>query len=361
MLVIPQGDGEAKRTKDGACRALGPGQIPSRWIESTNRFLIRTHFQHQQSWLRRLLISFVASPQTHVSRCQSMPEVANAILIFEAVCGAIVCYGLGMLIVRSLVDGVERTLRFLQASVQIILSLVVNSAAAYDAAVTIFKNREFRRTLAELSGRLGLVRRFFRFFRFCDAFTNSYNIFTSLNGSPNKQRTAHLEKSLDMLTGTFNGLYLLLEALTLVDALGISGLAILGPDLELVLKIESQRCWFLALAFGALACLIRLSELQNAARTKAASKKKPKKEGVENDAKQLDGSIEERTQATKTGALKWKISRKMLACLLDLALPGSLIGWIPASKGVVGAVMLTTSVLTGLDVWERCGKEVGKA
>lgn len=271
-----------------------------------------------------------------------------------------------MLILRSYIDGIERTLRFLQASIQIILSLVVNSAAAYDAAVTIFKNRELRRTLAELSGRLGLVRRFFRFFRFFDAFTNSYNIFTSLNDSPNKQghegtfSTAHLEKTLDMLTGTFNGLYLLLEALTLIDALEVSGLAILGPDLELVLKIESQRCWFLALAFGALACVMRLSKLQTTARTKPALKEKPRKEGVDIDAKQLDKSVEEQTHAKKTAAQKWKVSRKMVACLLDMALPGSVIGWVPASKSIIGAVMLTTSVLTGLDVWERCGKEVGK-
>lgn len=269
-----------------------------------------------------------------------------------------------MLILHSHIDGIERTLRFLQASVQIILSLVANSAAAYDAAVTVFENRGLRHTLAELSGRLGLVRRFFRFFRFFDAFTNSYNIFISLHDSPNKQgtfSTAHLVKTLDMLTGTFNGLYLLLEALTLVDALGVSGLAILGPDLERVLKIESQRCWFLALAFGALACVMRLSKLQNATRTKPALKEKPKKEGADIDAKQLDKSVEDQTQATKTASQKWKVSRKMVACLLDMALPGSMIGWVPASKGINGVLMLTTSVLTGLDVWERCGKEVGKA
>jgi hypothetical protein len=46
--------------------------------------------------------------------------------------------------------------------------------------------------------------------------------------------------------------------------------------------------------------------------------------------------------------------------LLDMPLPGSIISWIPASEGTVGLLMLTTSFLTGVDVWERCGREVGR-
>jgi hypothetical protein len=203
------------------------------------------------------------------------------------------------------------------------------------------------------------VRRFVRFFRFFDAFADSYSVFTALTGPGVKNGTTgtlYLEKTLDGLASTFNGLYLLLEATTLVDALGIQELAILGKELELATKIEAQRCWFLALVFGALSCVLKLSKLQQPMPANPTSEKAARANA---DAGK-DGRQGITEGKAKMVAQRTRLSRKLIACLLDLALPGSIIGWIPASEGTVGLLMLTTSVLTGADVWERCGREVGR-
>jgi hypothetical protein len=243
--------------------------------------------------------------------------------------------------------------------VQILISLVSNSPTVFDTVAQTLKSHEIRRPLAELSSRLGLVRKFIRFFRFFDALSDSYAVFTSLTGPGVKNGTSatlYLEKTLDGLASTFNGLYLLLEATTLVDALGIQELAILGKELELATKTEAQRCWFLALVFGALSCMLKLSKAQQSTTAKLTSEKAAHaSSNADKDGKQ--GVVEGKA---KTTAQRARLSRKLIACLLDMPLPGSIIGWIPASEGTVGSLMLTTSVLTGIDVWERCGREIGR-
>ena len=164
---------------------------------------------------------------------------------------------------------------------------------------------------------------------------------------------------MDGIAGTFNGLYLLLEAVTLVDALKIPGLAVWGVELESILKIESQRCWLFALVAGALACMLRLSRLQDISPTRTMPEKVTQKDtGInEKENAKMEG---ERSRISIKRAQSSRLTTKMVACLLDMALPGSVVGWIPASKSSVAIIMLVTSVLTGADVWERCGKEVGK-
>ncbi|KAM0711555.1 hypothetical protein Q7P35_000921 [Cladosporium inversicolor] len=257
--------------------------------------------------------------------------------------------------------GLERLLRFIQAAVQITAALVADSPAAFDIVSNALKTHEARLPLAELSSRIGLVRRFIRFFRFLDAFSVSYSTFTSLsetagnNGVGGASTTVYLEKTLDGLASTFNGMYLLLEAATVVDALGIEGLTVLGKDLAFATKIEAQRCWFLALVFGAVSCVLKLSKAQKA---KPASEKTVDAKDAGQDEKRK--VVEERSQSSKAKSQSVRLSRKLMTCLLDLPLPGTVVGWIPASPGTLGLLMLTTSVLSGVDVWQRCGREVGK-
>jgi hypothetical protein len=223
---------------------------------------------------------------------------------------------------------------------------------------TLSNNYQLHRPLAELSGRLGLVRRFIRFFRFFDAFSASYDVFASL-GKEGQPTSAHLEKTMDVIAGTFNGLYLLLEAVTLVDALRIPGLAIWGIEVESAIKIESQRWWLFALIVGALACMLRLSRVRGLTPTRTVPSKVTQKNlGIEE--KENAKTEEERSRVSMDRAQSRRLTRKMVACVLDMALPGSVVGWIPASKSSVAIITLVTSVLTGADVWERCGKEVGK-
>ena len=268
-------------------------------------------------------------------------------------------------------DGLERLLRFIQAFLHIIVALAASHAPLVSRVAGIPVDHELFRGLAELRGLLGSVRRFLRFFRFFDAFTSSYSIFMGMMNSDGQKdaaagRHSYLLQTLDALAGTFNGMYLFLESLTLADALNIQGLAVLGKEAEYYFKIESQRCWFLALACGALACLIRLQSLngqsshEQPATEKANGKWSPGK-GVNGHVKFTDKEKEESlNKQAQISAQRQRLTRKLAASLLDLPLPGSVIGWIPASPVVVGSLMLITSFLTGLDVWQRCGKEVGK-
>lgn len=263
------------------------------------------------------------------------------------------------------IDGLERLLRFIQATVQILAALVAESPAIFDIVSNALNTHEIRLPLAELSSRIGLVRRFIRFFRFMNAFSASYSTFTSLTEPSGKKgvkgasTTLYLEKTLDGLASSFNGLYLLLEAATIVDALGIEGLTVLGKELAFATKIEAQRCWFLALVFGALACVLKLSKAQEVAVNNPVSE-------TTNDAKDNAANNEKRRvvktkrQPSTATSQQLRLSRKLMTCLLDLPLPGTIVGWIPASPGTLGLLMLSTSVLSGVDVWERCGREVGK-
>lgn len=172
-----------------------------------------------------------------------------------------------------------------------------------------------------------------------------------------------LLQTLDALSGTFNGMYLLLEAITLPDVLRMPGLAILGPEMEQYFKVESQRCWFLALVCTALACLIRINNLRGQPRRQEVNAEPVKEDSI--SKKRPNGKVkftekekdDEAAERARVSELKRRLTRKMVASTLDLALPGSVIGWVPAPAAVVGGIMLTTSYLTGLDVWERCGRE----
>lgn len=46
-----------------------------------------------------------------------------------------------------------------------------------------------------------------------------------------------------------------------------------------------------------------------------------------------------------------------MANALDVVLPDVIVGWVHASPGTVGLAMFTTTVLTGMDLSERCGRE----
>lgn len=48
---------------------------------------------------------------------------------------------------------------------------------------------------------------------------------------------------------------------------------------------------------------------------------------------------------------KWPLVKKIIIDGCDLTLPGSFIGWVPASGLQVGAAMVVSTVLVGHNVW----------
>lgn len=188
------------------------------------------------------------------------------------------------------------------------------------------------------------------------------------------------EAWLDIFGRTFNGMYLLLETLTLVDALQLPGLPLWGAAWTRVLHVEGQRFWFLALACGVLSGLLKVVKL-------VAHGPVPQTgegygvgggggEGEGASASDMPEWQRQREKmrrivyARREGRRAWKreirtrgyaLARRCVADLFDLPVPGSVVGWVRVEPGTVGLVMVVSTWLTGVEVWERCGREIGRA
>ncbi|KAF6798891.1 AoPex11B [Colletotrichum sojae] len=275
-------------------------------------------------------------------------------------------------------DGIERLLRLIQAILQTISSFRYPFLITLHLVPLVFQPTcvsqnaniqgcnidaaSLHLVLLGLRERLNLARRFFRLFRFLDAFSTVY---TDL-GSAKQNETAFYRcvSYLDLLARTFNGMYLLTEALTLVDALQVDDLAPLGKANERVLKIEAMRFWFVALVAGICATLLRL---YGTLRQDSPAEKAPSStEAVPNHSlRNPSQSVEpsDKSRNTSEGPLSdkrgptsrdtGKLLRKLSALSFDVFIPGSVLGLVPAKSGTVGLAMICSSILTGLDVWDR--------
>lgn len=280
--------------------------------------------------------------------------------------------------------------------------------------------------LNDLKGHLGLARRFFRMFRFLESFYAAHQLYTSLYSQPSKPTPAvtteaapserastvsdakarpqeadnaaqpaptpavtqaahqhhancrHRRRSgppaeawLDIFGRTFNGMYLLLESLCLVDALQVPGFSLWGPQWASILFVEGQRFWLFALGCGVASGMIKFVKLL------AYAPVPPTGEGYGTGEKRDESEMadweKERERLRKIMWVRkeqrklWKsnikvkskgLVRKGVADLLDMAMPGTIVGWWKADQGTLGVILIVTTYLTGWEVWERCGREV---
>ena len=212
---------------------------------------------------------------------------------------------------------------------------------------------------------MNLARRFFRLFRFVESFHAAQKLYTGISTSSragekekSESTSAQPEAWLDVFARTFNGMYLLLDAPAIVSELKIEGLQLWSPETDGLVMIEAQRFWLFALACGALSSFLKMQRLRKATPVKLpASSETVTEKGNDTVA------ASEKEQAVKSQELVRAkqirgFARSVAANSLDIVLPGAIIGWIDASPGTVGLAMLVTTVLTGMDAWERCGREV---
>ncbi|KAI0861267.1 hypothetical protein F4860DRAFT_476450 [Xylaria cubensis] len=291
--------------------------------------------------------------------------------------------------------GLERTFRLFQALSQIlssytlpfnILLILLSYLPTTPAASSLKGNKgapinpaTTHAVLLGLKNQLALARRYFRLFRFFESFLAAQKIYTSLtststsstgkakkgkgkNGDEDKGRE-NIALWLDVFGRTFNGMYLLLEATTIVDVQGIPGFAIWGPELERVVAVEGQRFWLFSLVCGVLAGLVRISDVVASASevVSVSGAKGEKKEVGSTDEKKGSSTQEQIDHLARSRAARAKISnlgRRVVSDALDITLPGSVVGWVPVSTGTVGVAMFVTTVLTSMDIWDRCGREV---
>ena len=270
------------------------------------------------------------------------------------------------LLIPSLV-GLERTLRFFQAICQIIASypavfglflavLDFSSAKAHPPVETLS-------VVLGLRQRFNLARRFFRFFRFLESFHAAQKLYATISPSSRaneKQKApAPLDAWLDVFARTFNGMYLLLDTPAIITDLRIDGLHLLSPEWDRVLMIEAQRFWLFALVCGALSSFLKMQRLRaetpsNVVVGGVGERKTEQSNIVAIKEKEQAANIEIMAMAKKRN----RLARTATANALDIILPGAVIGWIDVSPGAVGLAMLVTTILTGMDAWERCGREV---
>ncbi|KAI0382189.1 peroxisomal biogenesis factor 11 [Hypomontagnella monticulosa] len=269
--------------------------------------------------------------------------------------------------------GLERTFRFFQSIVLVLSSYALPFdlllTALTFATATTPSPAAVHVALKGLNQRLGLARRFFRLFRFLDFFNSAQKLASRISTAEGAGVLTRLHPWLDVFSRTFNGMYLLLEATTMIDALQVPGLALWTPEREKAITVEAQRFWLFALVCGAAfnvaqIMLVASTTPRPEAAKAAASKTSPEIKGSA-DEKTADGGPDEKEREESERLWRQEISTKVyklgrgaVANALDTVLPGTTVGWINVGPGVVGSAMFVTTILTGMDVWERCGREV---
>ena len=172
------------------------------------------------------------------------------------------------------------------------------------------------------------------------------------------------------------GMYGLLESATLLDLLEIKGLRVWGPERTMQLNLEAQRFWFLALGCAVASGLLQLINVFAYAPVPVAGSgygTGEEKARGEDDARGVQGESdwkEERERLRQVVAkrkeerIAWRrevrarsavLLRKLVTDSLDMLIPGNVIGWVKVDPGTVALAMFTTTLLTSVDVWRRCG------
>ncbi|KAL2176223.1 uncharacterized protein P884DRAFT_285968 [Thermothelomyces heterothallicus CBS 202.75] len=308
--------------------------------------------------------------------------------------------------------GIERLLRLLQALTTILLHFPTLSylflvfLAPFSSPPAIFKTSpttisSSTTTLTLLRKRIASLRQAVRFFRFLDSFAAAWSVLSSLQEQPQAQaqsqpRARHdenekegrqggptkrtpatpgpaagvgggggvvvVEKWLDFGSKSFTGMYLLLESAVFVEAvLDVPGLRVWdSPEAVARLVLDGQRFWFAGLVCGILASAVRLARSAGGARPGTGQlgggKDRDSKDGGEENDEEEEEEEEEVREERK--AARRKVVRRLAADIMDLAVPGSVVGWVPLAPGYVAVLMLGSTILTGMEVWERCGREL---
>ncbi|KAH6685040.1 peroxisomal biogenesis factor 11-domain-containing protein [Plectosphaerella plurivora] len=217
--------------------------------------------------------------------------------------------------------------------------------------------------IAPLKDQVNITRRYIRTFKFIDSYALAYGLVTGAAGPKS------LETYLDIFYGTFMGTFGMLETITLPDISGVPGLSIFGREKTIYLNIEAQRLWLFGLVCSVLSNGIKLIKLFALAPVPSgeafnvAEKKVPegKEEELNAERERLKKIVDQRKQHRAAVKAKARVlMRKMLADTMDMIIPLTSLGWYVSEPGVVGSVMLVTSVLTSLDTWEKCRVQVEK-
>jgi hypothetical protein len=237
-------------------------------------------------------------------------------------------------------------------------------------------------TYLQFGGRLNIIRRTMRLFRFLDSFQAA---FAALGGSGEAKG---LGVWCDILAASFWGMFGFAESATLLDLLDVENLEVFGPDLTAEINYQAQMVWLLALCASALGSAVRIiqglayrpvpqsgafggtgedpakaiDDSPSNATSNATEKELLKKDDVHSERERLRGLAEKQKEQRKAsekkqGAELSRLTMRLTADVLDMVVPAATLGWIDVPPVLVGGIMVVTTILTAMDPWQRCGAE----
>ncbi|KHN99031.1 uncharacterized protein MAM_02729 [Metarhizium album ARSEF 1941] len=254
--------------------------------------------------------------------------------------------------------GLERIMRFIQSVISILTS--------YPALIPILlshrppaAHKTGALVMGELCDLLNMTRRAIRLFWCLGSFQSSWNVYVV----PEKST----EDWLFILADSFFGLFGLMESVTLLDLLQVRGLSVFGLDEAVRIDGQSKSVWLAALVCSALCTGVKIFKTyveravpETGSGFGAATNEKTSGKGDEKTPKAAAVMRrQQREAASKETSRKVRaLTRKLLADLLDMAIPAWATGLADIHVGTVCVAMLFSTVLTGYAVWERCGQAI---
>ncbi|KAL2823574.1 peroxisomal biogenesis factor 11 [Aspergillus cavernicola] len=172
---------------------------------------------------------------------------------------------------------------------------------------------------------LALGRRFFRLLDFYQCFERVHELIASTSSS------GTLLSVMELSEYTFLGLYLLLENLTILHDMDVSHVEWYTP-----LMTEANKFWFYAIILS----IARASwELFFApGPSKGSGKNVTDKKGRQ-------------TPSVEPSSSTWPLVKQIIIDSCDLTLPGSFVGWVPATGLQIGIAMIISTALAGHNIW----------
>ncbi|KAL4932009.1 PEX11 domain protein [Aspergillus undulatus] len=216
--------------------------------------------------------------------------------------------------------GLEKTLRLIQASAQVVgftsddKTLAAQCLAARD--------------------QLALGRRYFRLLDFYPCFERVHG----LMNSPSSSGT--LLSVMELAQWTFLGLYLFLENFTILHDMNVARVDWYRP-----LMLEANKFWFYALVLS----IVR-SAWEVLFPTVVAIPAKSSGSGS-GSSKEKNAKTKTKPQQPTSTSPRWPFVKRIIIDACDLTLPGSFIGWVPATGLQIGLAMVLSTVLAGHNVW----------
>ncbi|KAG5927833.1 hypothetical protein E4U42_001718 [Claviceps africana] len=196
--------------------------------------------------------------------------------------------------------------------------------------------------MLELSDRLNLTRRALRLFWCLGSFRSSV---TALASPADKDLAAWLSVTADSLFGLFG----LVESLTLPDLVRARHLSVWGHAEAVRMDAQAQGLWLAALSCAIVSSGIGLW------RAAAAGEVVSGAGGQEKGGRTGAGTAERRGPDGERRRRIGRLARKLAAEGLDVVIPVWSTGLADVEPGTVAVAMFLSTVLTGYDVWERCG------